>query len=66
MPGPFHLYPFQAGMRVRLKKKHPCGGDVWLIERVGAEAALRCQTCKRLLIMKRRQLEQATRELVAD
>jgi len=32
---------------VRLRKMHPCGGDTWLVDRLGADIGLRCQGCRR-------------------
>jgi hypothetical protein len=42
---------------VRLRKKHPCGGQEWLIDRLGADIGLRCQTCGRHVLLERRVLE---------
>ncbi len=42
---------------VRLRRTHPCGGDTWLIDRLGADIGLRCQTCARHVLLERRTLE---------
>jgi hypothetical protein len=42
---------------VRLKRSHPCGGAEWLIDRLGADIGLRCQTCGRRVLLDRRVLE---------
>ena len=42
---------------VRLGRRHPCGGDVWLVDRLGADIGLRCRTCARHVLIARRQLE---------
>jgi hypothetical protein len=42
---------------VRLKRRHPCGGDTWLIDRLGADIGLRCQTCGRHVLLERPALE---------
>ena len=47
---------------VRLRRKHPCGSDTWLIDRLGADIGLRCQACGRHVLLERRLLE---RRLVA-
>ena len=47
---------------VRLQRRHPCGGDTWLVDRLGADIGLRCQTCARHVLVERRHLE---RRLVA-
>lgn len=42
---------------VRLRKTHPCGGDSWLVDRLGADIGLRCQTCGRHVLIERATLE---------
>lgn len=42
---------------VRLRKRHPCGGDTWLVDRLGADIGLRCQTCARHVLVERPSLE---------
>jgi hypothetical protein len=42
---------------VRLQRAHPCGGDSWLVDRLGADIGLRCQTCGRHVLVDRRRLE---------
>ncbi len=38
---------------VTLKKGHPCGENMWLIERMGADMKLRCLGCDKIVWMKR-------------
>ena len=42
---------------VRLRRRHPCGGDLWLVDRLGADIGLRCRTCDRHVLIERRSLE---------
>jgi hypothetical protein len=42
---------------VRLRRAHPCGGSIWLVDRLGADIGLRCQTCGRHVLLERRTLE---------
>jgi len=42
---------------VRLRRRHPCGGSDWLVDRLGADIGLTCQTCSRHILVERRQLE---------
>ena len=42
---------------VRLRRPHPCGGDAWLVDRLGADIGLRCQTCDRHVLVERRTIE---------
>ncbi len=52
----------EAGDVVRLRRRHPCGGTDWLVDRLGADIGLRCQGCQRHVMIERRVLE---RRLVA-
>jgi hypothetical protein len=42
---------------VRLRRRHPCGGDLWLVDRVGADIGLRCRGCSRHVLIERPTLE---------
>lgn len=42
---------------VRLRRAHPCGGDTWLVDRLGADIGLRCRTCGRHVLIERPALE---------
>ncbi len=64
MPGKFHLYPFKQGEKLQLKKQHPCGGDKWIIERAGADIAIRCLTCGHLLVIARSKIEKSVRAVI--
>ena len=42
---------------VRLRRTHPCGGDTWLVDRLGADIGLRCRGCGRHVLIERPTLE---------
>jgi hypothetical protein len=42
---------------VRLRRRHPCGGETWLVDRLGADIGLRCRTCDRHVLIDRPSLE---------
>jgi hypothetical protein len=42
---------------LRLKRRHPCGGHEWLVDRLGADIGLRCQACGRHVLLERRAVE---------
>jgi hypothetical protein len=46
-----------------MKKKHPCGGLAWRIERTGADIGLKCLTCGHFLVMPRQKLEKAVKSI---
>jgi hypothetical protein len=58
------VLPFLLGDVVRLRRTHPCGGDAWLVDRLGADIGLRCQTCGRHVLLERRALERRLVEFV--
>ena len=42
---------------LRLRRRHPCGGSEWQVDRLGADIGLRCQRCGRHVLLERRLLE---------
>lgn len=54
----------RLGDVVRLKRRHPCGGSTWLVDRLGADIGLRCQGCGRHVLIERRPLEARIVEFV--
>jgi hypothetical protein len=42
---------------LRLRRAHPCGGDTWLVDRLGADIGLRCRTCGRHVLVERAKVE---------
>jgi hypothetical protein len=52
------------GDRVRLRRAHPCGGDRWTIDRLGADIGLRCETCGRHVLVERATVERRLVEFV--
>jgi hypothetical protein len=51
------VVPLLLGDIVRLRRSHPCGGDTWRIDRLGADIGLRCMTCQRHVLLDRSTLE---------
>jgi hypothetical protein len=51
------LLSLLLGDIVRLRRPHPCGGDTWLVDRLGADIGLRCQMCGRHVLLERPVLE---------
>jgi hypothetical protein len=59
------VLPVLLGDVVRLRRVHPCGGSTWLVDRLGADIGLRCQTCGRHVLLERRALESRLVEFVS-
>jgi hypothetical protein len=51
------LPTFLLGDTVRLARAHPCGGDTWLVDRLGADLGLRCLGCGRHVLLARTTVE---------
>jgi len=43
----------QLGDIVRLRKKHPCGGDEWQVVRLGQDVRIKCLKCQRQVLLER-------------
>ncbi|MCL5996023.1 MAG: DUF951 domain-containing protein [Chloroflexi bacterium] len=54
---PIVITPLELNDLVRLRKPHACGGDEWLVVRLGADVGLKCRTCGRRVLLTRRDLE---------
>ncbi|HLK55926.1 MAG TPA: DUF951 domain-containing protein [Chthonomonadaceae bacterium] len=56
--------PVIVGMRVRLRKPHPCGGDEWVVTRTGADIGLVCRGCGRRVMLEREEFERRVKQVV--
>ncbi len=54
----------KVGDTVRTKKKHPCGGDLWSVTRVGMDVKLRCLSCGHEVMLSRKNAEKSIKEKV--
>lgn len=52
---------YSLGDILTLKKKHPCGGLVWIVDRLGADIGITCQNCERRIVIPRSDLEKRTK-----
>ncbi len=50
---------------VRLRRSHPCGSSTWLVDRLGADIGLRCQGCRRHVLIERSSLERRLVDFVS-
>ena len=58
------IIKLQPDDRIKLKKTHPCGGDVFRVVRVGSEVRVICETCGRDMTVERIKLEKAIRQVL--
>lgn len=57
---------YQMGEKLRLRKKHPCGGFEWEVVRLGADIGVKCTTCSRKVLMPRSTLEKRTKTRLTE
>ena len=57
------IIPLHTNDKVQLKKKHPCGGNEFVILRVGSEVRIRCEVCARDMTIDRVKLEKAIKSI---
>ena len=55
----------KLGDVVRLKKKHPCGGDECEVVRLGADIRVKCLKCQRLVLLERSVFERRVKSFVS-
>ena len=56
----------KLGDELRLKRTHPCGGDRWSVERLGADIGIRCLKCGRRVMVARPHLEKRVIQVVGE
>jgi len=54
----------KIGDILRLKKKHPCGSDLWEVLRTGMDLRLRCLGCGRLIPVPRAKIERSILQIL--
>lgn len=53
-----------VGDIVKMRKAHPCGGDLWRITFVGADIKMRCEKCQRIVMLERPVFEKRLKKVV--
>ncbi len=53
-----------VGDVVLMRKPHPCGGLEWVVTRVGADVGIECLTCKRRVMLPRRQFARQVKRFI--
>ena len=48
---------YDVGDIVKMKKKHPCGSDLWHILRTGMDFGIKCDGCGRFVMLPRPKFE---------
>lgn len=53
-----------VGDTVQMRKKHPCGSELFTVLRVGSDVRIRCLGCQRDLTLERVKLEKSIRKVI--
>jgi len=51
-------------MRVRLRRAHPCGGDVFVVIGAGADVRLQCEKCRAKIFLERQRWQTRVRDVL--
>ena len=53
-----------VGDKLLMKKKHPCGCDVFTVTRIGMDFKLRCDGCGREFMVPRVKAEKSVKKII--
>jgi hypothetical protein len=54
----------KLGDVVKLRKVHPCGGDVWQVVRLGADIGIKCLECGHRVLLERGVFERRVKQYI--
>ncbi len=54
-----------VGDTLEMKKKHPCGGSLFTVLRIGSDIKVRCDNCGREVIVARVKLEKGIKKIIS-
>jgi hypothetical protein len=57
-------HDYKVGDRVRMRKSHPCGSDIWEVIRIGADFRIKCIGCKRSVMLPRKKFERQVKDII--
>ncbi len=57
---------YQVGDVVKMRKTHPCGGDLWEVMRTGVDFRIKCLKCNRVLMLSRPKFEKSVKTVISQ
>ena len=57
---------YKIGDVVEMKKKHPCGTDLWTIRRTGMNVGIKCQGCAHFVMLPRVKFQRQVKAIIAE
>ena len=52
------------GDKLQMKKKHPCGNDIFTVTRIGMDFRLRCDSCNHEVMLPRVKAEKGLKKII--
>ena len=56
----------RVGDKLRMKKNHPCGCDIFDVLRIGADFRIRCSQCGREVMLERVKVEKNIKKIIRE
>ncbi len=56
----------RLGDKIIMKKNHPCGGDCFIVLRIGADFRIRCEKCGHEVMLERKKVEKNIRKVIRN
>ncbi len=56
----------RVGDKLLMKKKHPCGCEIFDVLRIGADFRIRCSQCGREVMLERVKVEKNIRKIIRE
>lgn len=53
-----------VGDRIEMKKKHPCGGKIFKVLRIGMDFRIECENCGRQVMLPRGKVEKNIKKII--
>ena len=55
---------YQIGTKVIMKKQHPCGTNLWIVTRLGADIKIKCLNCGRSIMLPRIEFNKKLKKVI--
>ncbi len=53
-----------VGDKLQMKKKHPCGSDIFTVTRIGMDFKIVCEGCGHEVMLPRKKAEKALKKVI--
>ena len=60
------IIKLSLGDKIVMKKKHPCGADIFTVTRIGMDFKLRCDGCGHEVMVPRVKIEKNIKKVLRD